>query len=82
MGSLQRDTTSLDFTFNNVEKQFETYRGNGVQVRYLLFNTRYILKVTITKKFGTITKEQEFIVINPVSIVLEKTPVKNEVIAI
>ena len=41
-----------------------------------------MLKVTITKKFGTITKEQEFIVINPVSIVLEKTPVKNEVIAI
>ena len=56
-----------------MEKQFETYRGNGVQVRYFL-------KVTISKKFGSITKEQEFIVINPVSMVLDrKDPVKNEV---
>ena len=32
-GSLQKDTTTLDYIFNNVEKQFETYRGNSVQVK-------------------------------------------------
>jgi len=36
--------------------------------------------VTITKKFGTITREQDFLVLNPVSMCLDKKdPVKNEV---
>lgn len=56
-----------------MEKQFETYRGNGVQVKY-------ILRVTITKKFGNVTKDQEFIVINPIPpSEIKKEVVKNEV---
>ena len=46
----------------------------------IIFNNRYFLRVTITKKFGSIVKEQEFLVINPVIVSLDKKePVKNEV---
>jgi vacuolar protein sorting-associated protein 26 len=65
-GVINNEITNLTFTFNNVEKEYETYRGTNVQVRYLL-------RVTITTSMKTITHDHEFGVINPESIVnLEK----------
>jgi vacuolar protein sorting-associated protein 26 len=74
-GTISTDVTNLTFAFNNVEKQYETYRGNNVQVRYFL-------RVTLTTSMKTITHDQEFGVINPEAItVLEKdnSPIKLEV---
>jgi vacuolar protein sorting-associated protein 26 len=57
-GSINSEVINLSFTFNNVEKEYETYRGTSVQVRYLL-------RVTISTSMKTITHDQEFGVINP-----------------
>lgn len=74
-GILTNDLTTLNFNFTNVEKQYETYRGNSVQVRY-------IIKVTVLASVRDLTNEVEFGVINPDSM-LELTkdsmPIKLEV---
>jgi vacuolar protein sorting-associated protein 26 len=57
-GILTTEISNMNFNFTNVEKQYETYRGNNMSVRYLL-------KVTISTKMRTLTWEQEFGVINP-----------------
>jgi vacuolar protein sorting-associated protein 26 len=57
-GTITSEVTNLSFTFNNVEKEYETYRGTNVQVRYLL-------RVTITTSMKTINHDQEFGVVNP-----------------
>lgn len=41
---------SFAFNFSKVEKQFESYQGVGVRLRYLL-------RVTINKSYGKIVKE-------------------------
>ncbi|GBG24222.1 Vacuolar protein sorting-associated protein 26 [Hondaea fermentalgiana] len=45
------------FNFANVPKQYESYRGLNVRLRYFL-------RVTVTKPYGTSTKEHEFWVQN------------------
>jgi len=57
-GSLSQEITNLTFNFTNVEKQYETYRGNNMIVKYLL-------RVTLAAKVRTHTYDQEFAVINP-----------------
>jgi vacuolar protein sorting-associated protein 26 len=74
-GTMTNEITNLTFAFNNVEKQYETYRGNNVQVRYLL-------RVTLTTSMKTITHDQEFGVINPepiTSLDNDNQPIKLEV---
>lgn len=53
------DSIEYNFSFNRVEKQFETY--NGIIVRL-----RYYVHVTINRSYNKITKEEEFIVFNPI----------------
>ncbi len=57
-GSLSQEITNFNFSFSNVEKQYETYRGNNMMVRYLL-------RVTLNIKMRTLTFDQEFAGINP-----------------
>jgi vacuolar protein sorting-associated protein 26 len=57
-GTLTTEITNLTFSFTNVEKQYETYRGNNMMVRY-------VLRVTLSTKMRTFTYDQEFAVINP-----------------
>lgn len=49
------DNMTYDFSFNRVEKQFESY--NGIVVRL-----RYFINVVINRSYNRITKEEEFIV--------------------
>ena len=56
--TLNQDKTSFPFEFNNVQKQYETYRGTSK-------NVRYILRLTIETRFRSLTYDQEFFVINP-----------------
>ncbi len=53
-------TEDMSFTyhFSKVEKQFESYQGIGVRLRYFL-------RATINKSYGKIIKEEDFAVINP-----------------
>ena len=60
-GVIHNELTNYPFTFSNVEKQYESYRGSYV-------NVKYYLKVTITRKYNQVTKEREFLVINPLQI--------------
>lgn len=53
------DSTEYTFSFNRVEKKFESY--NGIIVRL-----RYFINVVINKSYNRITKEEEFIVYNPI----------------
>ena len=48
---------SYDFQFNRVEKQFESYTGIVVKLRYYI-------NVVINRNYNRITKEEEFIVSN------------------
>jgi vacuolar protein sorting-associated protein 26 len=58
-GVLDNEITQIDFEFNNVDKLYETYRGKGISVRYILF-------VTLEGKYKRLTKEQEIIVHKPI----------------
>ena len=74
-GTLSTEITNFNFSFTNVEKQYESYRGNNMLVRYLL-------RVTLSTKMRTFTFDQELAVINPQSeSVLAETnePIKLEV---
>lgn len=51
------DNASYPFAFNRAEKQFETY--NGIMVR-----VRYYINVIINRAYNKISKEEEFIVQN------------------
>jgi len=55
-GSLT-DNASYPFAFNRSEKQFESY--NGIMVR-----VRYFVNVIINRNYAKVTKEEEFIVQN------------------
>jgi vacuolar protein sorting-associated protein 26 len=55
-GSLT-DNAEYTFAFNRSEKQFESY--NGIMVR-----VRYYVNVIINRNYAKITKEEEFIVQN------------------
>ena len=70
-GSLT-DDISYDFSFNRVEKQFESY--NGIVVR-----VKYYLNVVINRNYNRITKEEEFIVQNLGEEPSSNPPIKMEV---
>jgi len=66
------DNVSYDFAFNRVEKQFETY--NGIVVRL-----RYYINVVINRSYNRITQEEEFAAFNPVDDVESNLNIKMEV---
>jgi len=67
------DSVEYTFSFNRVEKKFESY--NGIVVRL-----RYFVQVTINRNYNKITKEEEFIVYNPIEEVpFADKPIKMEV---
>ena len=57
-GIITNEITNINFDFKNVEKQFETYRGNNISVKYNL-------KVSVLGKIRQVFQEVEFGVINP-----------------
>jgi len=56
-GTLSENST-YDFSFNNVEMQYESYCGICVRLRYFVL-------VTINRSYGKIKEEEEFVVFNP-----------------
>jgi len=74
-GILTNEVTNLSFEFKNVEKQYETYRGNNIIVKYTL-------KVYVMSKMRQATQEIEFAVVNPRDqslLATENDPIKLEV---
>jgi vacuolar protein sorting-associated protein 26 len=74
-GVITNEITNINFEFKNVEKQFETYRGNNISVKYTL-------KVSVLAKIRQVTHECEFGVINPQDpeiLNMENQPIKLEV---
>lgn len=74
-GIITNEVTNISFDFKNVEKQFETYRGNNIIVKYTL-------KVIVLSKIRQATQEVEFAVINPSDsnlLLSENEPIKLEV---
>lgn len=57
-GELTNEINTYTFSFANVEKQFETYRGKSIEVHYLI-------RCTLSTKLKTFTSEEEFGVLNP-----------------
>jgi vacuolar protein sorting-associated protein 26 len=47
-----RQAQTLDFVFKNVEKQYESYAGINVKLRYYL-------RVTLARRMGEVIKERE-----------------------
>ncbi|KAL2917934.1 Vacuolar protein sorting-associated protein 26 [Polyrhizophydium stewartii] len=47
-----RSSATYDFDFKNVEKQFETYHGTNIKLRYFV-------RVTIARRLADIVKERE-----------------------
>lgn len=47
-----RQAQTFDFTFKNVEKQYESYAGINVKLRYYL-------RVTLARRMGEVLKERE-----------------------
>lgn len=47
-----RQAQTFEFTFKNVEKQYESYSGINVKLRYFL-------RVTIARRMGDVVKERE-----------------------
>ena len=56
-GTLTENAT-YDFSFNNVEMQYESYCGISVRLRYFI-------QITINRSYGKIKEEEEFVVFNP-----------------
>jgi vacuolar protein sorting-associated protein 26 len=51
------DNTTYPFAFNKCEKQFESYCGIMVRIRYYIH-------VVVTRQYNKVTREEEFIVQN------------------
>lgn len=74
-GMLMNDVTTYNFSFNHVQKSYETYRG-------LVKSVKYFLKLTIDTTLKSLVYEQEFAVVNPVDksvLSVENKPIKLEV---
>ena len=62
-----RQAQTYDFTFKNVEKQYESYSGINVKLRWVaipLFlwmcaHIRYFIRVTLQRRMGEVIKERE-----------------------
>lgn len=61
-GQLNNEITHLEFDFSNVEKQYETYKGRNICVRYFL-------QTTMQSKFKGIIHEAEFVIFKPKSLI-------------
>ena len=55
---LNNEIYSFQYLFNNVEKNYESYRG-------INFNVKYLIRLNIETKFKTLMWEREFGVIKP-----------------
>ena len=55
---LINEINSFQYSFNNVEKIYESYRG-------IYFNVKYLIRLNIETKFKTLIWEKEFGVIKP-----------------
>jgi vacuolar protein sorting-associated protein 26 len=74
-GFLNNEITQLDFEFSGVEKQFETYRGLNIGVKYSLITT-------LSSKYKNIVNEAEFVILKYKSlgeIEKENSPIKMEI---
>src|ERR1700689_1791571 len=66
-----RQAQTFDFHFKNVEKQFESYQGINVKLRYVftphrmaryqssLCSARYFIRVTISRRLADVVKEKD-----------------------
>ena len=70
-GTIHEDKM-IPFNFNKIEKQFETYHGIGVRLRYFI-------RATVKKSYKNKVLEQEFTVQNPVQEIEENASIKMEV---
>lgn len=59
-GSILSQITYYDFEFNQVDKQFETYRGK-------LSGIKFILQVTVLTPYKPQTEETEIVILNPIT---------------
>ena len=74
-GILKNEINTFQFDFKKVQKQYESYRGEAR-------NIKYILRLSIDTKFKTLIYEKEFLVMNkrPKSILNKNNkPIKIEV---
>jgi len=68
-GSLT-DNISYDFAFSRVEMPYETFAG-------ISHRTRYFINVVINRNYGKVTKEEDFLVHNPLPLesILDNQPI-------
>ena len=74
-GMLMNDVSTYNFSFNHVQKAYETYRG-------IAKNVKYLLRLSIETTLKNLIYEQEFAVVNPVDrsrLSEENKPIKLEV---
>ena len=57
-GTLSNQVNSFNYSFKNVEKSYESYRG-------IEYNVKYILRVVISSTLRSLTWEREFGVVKP-----------------
>lgn len=63
---IMTDDKSFRFSFTKFEKQYESYYGSTVRLRFknVLLIIRYLLRVTINRNYGTkVVKEVDFCVL-------------------
>ena len=57
-----RNNQAFDFEFKNVEKQYESYHGINVKLRYytpLLSDSRYFIRVTVSRRMADVIREKD-----------------------
>lgn len=64
-----RQAQTFEFNFKNVEKQFESYRGVNVKLRYVGLGWflscglcgwfRYMIRVSISRRMADVSKERD-----------------------
>ena len=64
-----RQAQTFEFLFKNVEKQYESYQGINVKLRYALCQVvlisgtetvvRYFVRVSISRRIADVTKERD-----------------------
>src|SRR5579859_3927082 len=58
-----RNNQAFDFEFKNVEKQYESYHGINVKLRYLFIEKwtecRYFIRVTVSRRMADVIREKD-----------------------